>query len=236
MKLGDDAASKTRQLQLAPDDSHGLSKSVVGINAIDETIHRLSSEAASQVDTVITGNSITAERLEGARSITNELYNRGVVGRSLYLDSFREIPGAAEYVQWLNENGASVRTLPTLPRQMIIYDKKVAILAGSQKAEQPSAAVYRDQAVVDCLQALFELNWISASPLGKILGDNDKPILSGERVLLDMLSMGNTYREIGDAMNVNERTIARRVAELMERLDSKSLFMLGVRAAKRNWV
>jgi len=80
------------------------------------------------------------------------------------------------------------------------------------------------------------MNWTSASPLGDILSTDGQPILSSERVILDMLSMRYTYREMGVVLKVNERTVARRVEELMARLDAKSLFTLGVRAAKRNWI
>ena len=236
MKSTTNSVSETRQPSLALDARQGLAEIVEGWEAIDQTIYRLAADAVSQVDTVSKGTVISAPRLTEGKEATAALYRRGVKSRSLYLDEFRDTPILVEYVRWLNEQGAAVRTLPTLPKQMMIFDKSVAVLSKYTRSGEASVVIHYDPEVVECLQALFDLNWISASPLGKILSDDDNPILSGERVLLDMLSMGNTYREIGDAMNVNQRTIARRVAELMERLDSKSLFMLGVRAAKRNWL
>lgn len=227
--------SDKRGSGIQPDASEAI-EIVVGLDAIDEVIYALSARTASQVDTIITGNSISARRLNEAREASAAMYDRGIVSRSLYLDEFREHQDFLEYVRWLNERGSSVRTLPSLPKQMIIFDKTIAVLNSTLRNGSPSIVIHREKAAVDCFQALFELSWISASPLGNILNDDGTPILSGDRVLLDMLSMGNTYREIGAVLEINERTVARKVSELMARLEAKSLFALGVRAAKRNWL
>jgi len=125
---------------------------VVGQDAVDGKIYDLGAKATSQVDTIITGTTISAQRFHESQAATAAMYDRGVVSRSLYLDEFRDHSDLVEYVLWLNSHGSSVRTLPTLPKQMIIFDKSIAILPSSAKIGKSAIIVHRDQAVVDCLK------------------------------------------------------------------------------------
>ena len=49
-------------------------------------------------------------------------------------------------------------------------------------------------------------------------------------------SLGRQDKEVATALGVSERTVERRVARLMARLETRSRFAAGVQAAKSNWL
>jgi len=207
-----------------------------GLNAIDAKLRLLSAQTESEVTSFIAAGKVSKTRLRETQRADEAMYSRGVRSRSIYLSDLREYTSVLDHVRWLNDRGAAVRTLPDLPTQMIIFDKKVAVLPFQPKSGNISIIIYREPLVVKCLQELFELNWMSATPLGMVLDNEGGQLASEERALLEMLSLGWIDKEICVAMGNCERTTARRVADLMARLGAKTRFMAGVQAAKRNWI
>ena len=68
------------------------------------------------------------------------------------------------------------------------------------------------------------------------LPEGTDEITARDRELLTLLAAGMKDREIACTMGVTERTVGRRVTELMERLDAVTRFRAGVRAAHRGWI
>jgi len=213
-----------------------LTEVIEGPKQIDETLDFLSQKVKNEVCSLITGAAPSEERLRQARLRNTGMYARGVRSRTIYLSEAREHKATLDYVDWLNEQGAEVRTLPDLPMQMIIFGGKTAVLPFTAKSKKHAIIVHRDPGVVYCLQALFELIWISAAPLGRIFDSNGSEISFQDRALLEMLSLGRIDKEIASNSGVSVRTIATNVAKLMDRLNADTRFAAGVAAAKRNWV
>jgi len=242
---GEIAAVKIRHIastSLAPDgidDRAGEAKLVEiveGAEAIDDKLNDLVQEAQNEIASFITGSTISTARDRKARDRNLQMYARGIRSRTIYLTKFREKPAIVKHVLWINEQGSEVRTALELPTQMIIIDRKIAILPYNAGTGGHAIIIHRDPTVANCLQTLFELTWTSATPLGAILSDNADGISAEQRTVLDMLTIGRIDKEISQAMGVHPRTTARTVAELMARLNAKTRFMAGVQAAKRHWI
>jgi len=213
-----------------------LTEVIEGPNAVDEAIASLSSKVKNEVCSFIVGRHPPPERLRKARELNSQMYRRGVRSRTIYLDEAREHKPTLEHVHWLNDQGAAVRTLADLPMQMIVFDGKVAVLPFLSKNRDHAIIIHSDSGVVYCLQALFELVWATASPLGQIFDRNGNEVSIQDRTLLEMLSLGRIDKEISKDIGVSVRTVASNVARLMSRLEAKTRFAAGVQAAKRNWV
>jgi DNA-binding CsgD family transcriptional regulator len=249
MKNGSNAYKKapakirqTATTSLAPDgvdyvvDRAKLVEIVEGAEAIDDKLNDLVQEAQNEIASFITGSTISTERSRKSRDRNLQMYARGIRSRTIYLTKFREKPTIVKHELWINEQGSEVRTALELPTQMIIIDRKIAILPFDAGTGQHAIIIHCDPTVANCLQTLFELTWTSATPLGAILSDNADSISAEQRTVLDMLTIGRIDKEISQAMGVHPRTTARTVADLMARLNAKTRFMAGVQAAKRHWI
>jgi len=212
-----------------------LAEVVEGPMEVADTIGMLGAKATQEVCSFILGTSPKA-RLRQAQKQNSEMYERGIRSRAIYLTEVREHEATLEYVNWVNEQGSEVRTLPNLPMQMIILDAKTAVLPFKAKSGQQAIVIHRDPSVVYCLQVLFEEKWTTASPLGQTFDRNGVQISFEDRAVLEMLSLGRVDREICADVGVSERTLATRIGRMMTRLEAKTRFAAGVAAAKRNWI
>jgi len=209
---------------------------VEGSEAIDDALVELSDNASKEVCSFVTGFAPSDERLRQGRELNADLYARAVRSRTIYLTEVREHEWTMDHVNWLNEQGSEVRTLPDLPLQMKIIDAKTAVLPFLTKSQKRAIVIHREPSVVYSLQALFELNWKSASPLGLTFDQNGSGISYEDRILLEMLSLGRMDKEICKEIGLSERTVTGRISKLMARLNAKTRFAAGVQAAKRNWI
>jgi len=209
---------------------------VEGPEAVDDAIQKFGSSTRYEVCSFVTGAMPSAARLRKARENNSELYGRNVGSRTIYLAEVRQHEGVQEHIEWLNDHGSEVRTLPYLPTQMLISDAATAILPMFSKSDARAIVIHREASAVRAFQALFELNWIAASPLGRIFDKKGELLSAEDRAVLEMLSIGHIDKEICASLRRGERTVARSIANLMSRLNAKTRFAAGVQAAKRNWV
>lgn len=209
---------------------------VKGADAIDARLRAISSEAAKEVAAFVTGGPLTTEQVQTARDRNRDMYDRGIRSRTIYLESVRNDKLTIAQVHWLNERGSQVRTVPSLPIQMVIADQKTAILPLDPTGKAAGIRIYRDPSVVIGLQALFEQTWLSATPLGLTLSTKSAEFTATQRAVLEMLALGYIDREIEEKMLVDKRTIGRRVAEIMHILNTKTRFQAGVRAVKQGLI
>lgn len=175
------------------------------------------------------------------------LLRRGVGVRIVAPDSARtERPVAGELVA-LAAAGAQVRAAPAVPADAVVIDDAVAVLPLDDATRSPAA--FRLSAIVTTTAELFERVWLSAQPLivpstmsltlpertpaGP--GSNGVPC-PRERELLSLLSNGCTDESAAARLGVSVRTVRRLVADLMHRLDARSRFQAGARAADRGWL
>ncbi|WP_371617028.1 helix-turn-helix domain-containing protein [Streptomyces sp. NBC_00454] len=216
--------------------SSGENESLSGIEAIRNRLAQLSDEVASEVLTFAPGGAHPEADLRASRGPNEEMLDRGVRMRTIYLDSVRNDPATQEHVDWLSERGGQVRTTASLPVRMIIMDRRLAVLPVNTTDAHVGAVVLHGAGAVTALCALFESTWASAVPLGAVPVRDCDGRTRQEKEVVQLLAEGLTDESIAKRLGVSPRTARRIAAELMERLDGRSRFEAGVHAVQDGWL
>jgi len=210
---------------------------VTGEAAVTERLETLVNEAKSEIVTFAPGGAHTPDQIAEAQNRDAQMYARGVKARTIYLASIRKDHATMGHIEWLANQGAEVRALPKLPIRMLIVDRKLAILPLSLKDAMAGIGVYRNPAIVQALQELFELAWDSATPLGPVrrVGGNQE-LSTEEKDTLKLLAKGKNDSEISLKMGISESTIRRQVKNLQSRFNAKNRVQLIYQATKTNQI
>lgn len=175
---------------------------------------------------------------QAERLTTSHLRLRTVFDRSLLED-----PTHARRILEGVEAGEHGR-VATVPLKLAIIDREWAMLPLLHAAgEVPEASVIvRPSVLLDSLLALFESVWehaVEVRPQTDRDGATQLQIGTPEgqlRQLAQLLATGMTDIAIARHLGVSERTVRRRVRDLMVELAVDSRFLAGVRAAQRGWL
>lgn len=128
-----------------------------------------------------------------------------------------------------------------VPLKLAIIDREWAMLpllhAGGETPE--AAVLVRRSVLLDSLLALFESVWAHAVEIKPHAGGD--LVLAGTpegelRQLAHLLATGMTDTAIARHLEVSDRTVRRRIRDLMAELRVDSRFLAGVRAAERGWL
>ena len=140
-----------------------------------------------------------------------------------------------EVQDWRATGGDHVRVAETLPTKVFLVDDEVAFVPvlSTETSLQQSAYVVHPGSLLDALVALFESEWERATPMPSVTlpGVDD-----ATAALLTLLAAGQTDAAIARAFEVSERTVQRRVQNLLVRLGVTSRFQAGIRARERGWI
>jgi sugar-specific transcriptional regulator TrmB/DNA-binding CsgD family transcriptional regulator len=169
----------------------------------------------------------------------------GIEYRILYdVESVRR-PGKLDDIRASSQRGEKARILTNAPLKLWMVDDAAALIPirGSGYAVD-AAFVIHPSTLLDALVALFELAWDGGqafSPTGDSTGDwsadlDASPLDEVDRQLLTLLFHGLTDQAIGGQLGMSQRTVQRRVRQLMERAGVSSRFQLGHAAAGRRWL
>lgn len=172
---------------------------------------------------------------EQATRMSSGLRMRTVFDRSLLEDP----PQVRRILQGIaaGEQGRVAR----VPLKLALIDREWAMLpllhAGDTTPE--AAIIVRRSVLLDSLLALFESVWEHAAELKPQTGD--ELLLAGTsegdlRQLAHLLAAGMTEIAIAHHLGVSQRTVRRRIKDLMDELRVDSRFAAGVRAAGRGWL
>ncbi|MGW7369155.1 LuxR C-terminal-related transcriptional regulator [Streptomyces sp. NPDC054841] len=211
-----------------------------GIDDIRSRIEEFTQDCKSELLTFASGGRQSESSRRASRPLCEALAARGVVMRSVYLDSVYNDPGSVDHLRWLVRHGDQVRTTASLPSRMLVFDRTHAVLPIDPDASAAGALVLRGQGLIASLSALFERVWESAIPFS---GGRPQPRESGseelsaqEQAVLRLLGEGLTDEVVARKLGVSVRTGRRITAELMGRLGARSRFQAGMRAAQLGWV
>jgi DNA-binding CsgD family transcriptional regulator len=160
-----------------------------------------------------------------------EVLRRGVITRTLYLDSIVNEPQALAYATDLLSAGGQVRLVPSLPIRLIIVDHEVAAVPIDPEDGTVGALILHDAGTVSAMVALFEAYWREGRPIpGPSAADE---FTATDVALLRLLASGAKDEAVARQLGVSVRTVRRAIANLMTRLNADSRFELGIRAASR---
>ncbi|MFD7411415.1 LuxR C-terminal-related transcriptional regulator [Kitasatospora purpeofusca] len=209
---------------------------LVGLDRIRDRLSRFSREARDEIMTFAPEGGQKPEHIEAAKPLDRTLLERGVRMRTIYLDSVRNSPHTVEYVNWLAALGGRVSTVPELPTRMIIVDRSAAVIPVRSDDTAAGAVVLTGQGMLTVLCALFESVWAGAQPLGAAVQLDRDGLTAQERTALTLLADGHTDDAIAKRLGVSPRTARRIATDLMERLEARSRFQAGARAAQAGWL
>ncbi|MER6011747.1 helix-turn-helix transcriptional regulator [Streptomyces bluensis] len=208
-----------------------------GLDAIRDHLVEMNSEVREEFLTFAPGGPQTAANMRSSRTLNQRLLERGVRMCTIYLDSIRNDQATVEHAQWLASRGGQVRTVPSLPNRMIIWDRKAAIVAADSDDTAAGATVLRAQGLVTSLCALFETFWQAAEPLdANPPSANSDELTPQQSEVLRLLALGHTDETVAKRLGVSSRTARRISTTLMHHLGARSRFQAGVHAAQRGLV
>jgi hypothetical protein len=180
--------------------------------------------AANDLGTwVITHGS--AEIDETARARRDDVRLRKVYRPGVLLD-----PVATQGLKRARDrHGAQIRITTDEVNETILFDRRLAILAGDVRGGRRSYGVITQPDAVQGVASLFEAVWRSATDLD-VFDARIAEIRELAPQVLDLLGQGIKDETAARRLGLGVRTYRRRVAELMEALGAESRFQAGVQA------
>lgn len=164
---------------------------------------------------------------------------RGVRYRVLYETALVEEPGMIESVAEGVRHGEQARATASLPIRLMIADGTVALCPLVQHTAggaEPTAALVHDSSLLGALVALFESYWDRASPL--LVDERVGPVqlVPEERQLLSLLVGGVSDKAVATQLGVSQRTVQRRIYDLMRRAGAHTRMQLAWTASRLGWL
>ncbi|MFE1841849.1 LuxR C-terminal-related transcriptional regulator [Streptomyces sviceus] len=219
---------------------HNEIEQLEGLDQIRDRISELTLGCERSLVAFAPGGHQTSDNREASRPLTESLRDRGVMVRTVYLDSIYNDPATVEHARWLVELGNDVRTVAWLPSRMIIFDEEAAILPMDPDNSGDGALLFRGRGVLAGLSELFRLVWERAQPITNArrqrTSTDDLGLTGQEKAVLRLLGEGFTDEGVARKLGVSVRTGRRITADLMGRLGAKSRFQAGLRAARLGWL
>ncbi|WP_413754037.1 LuxR C-terminal-related transcriptional regulator [Streptomyces sp. R-74717] len=211
-------------------------KYLVGLDAIRDHLTVLNDQVAEELLTFAPGGPQKRENMQASRPLNQQLLRRGVQMRTVYLNSIRNDRPTMDHARWLTEQGCEVRTVPSLPNRMIIYDRKLAMIASNADDTAAGAVQVSSPGMVTALHSLFESMWQSAEQLEAPVHPAPGELTCQQAEALRLLALGHTDEAIAKRLAVSPRTARRITSSLMTHLGARSRFQAGVLAIQQGFL
>lgn len=217
-------------------DSARLVEVITGAAAIRQQVMNLQLTARSDLRWFCRAGHVAMPSADNTEEF--EALARGVEYRVLYETALVEEPGMIADIERGVRHGEIARATAHLPIRLMIADSAVALcplVQHTETGDEPTAALVHDSSLLAALIALFEAYWERGSPL---VFDNadDARLSEDERQLLALLVAGVTDKAIATALKVSQRTVQRRIQDLMRRVNANTRTQLSWQASKLNWL
>lgn len=209
---------------------------IIGRDAIHTVVEALAEQSISECLSFLPGGAQSQESLDASRPLDESMLKRGVKVLTLYHDSAWNDGPTLNYARWLVSMGGEVRTVPSLPLRVAIFDREVAIVPVDPEAALQGAMQISSRGVMTAMVALFERVWDAGVPMGHVVRREENGVTAQERELLRLLAQGLTDEVVGKRLGLGVRTVRRMVADISDRLDARSRFEIGAKACHRGWL
>ncbi|ROS79146.1 helix-turn-helix domain-containing protein [Cellulomonas sp. PhB143] len=229
-------AAEYRERLLVSDPGR-LVEVIEGPAAINEVVETLMAAAESEVLAFDTPPYVTPDPDDAAAE--EALLDRGVAVRAAYAAEVVGSPERVAVTAALVRRGERARVVPEVPLKMIVVDRRVAVvpLTAGPEGARSTAIVVRQSRLCDALVELFEAVWARGTPLfAAPASAGPEGLDESLRGLLPLLAAGLKDEAIARQLGLSERTVRRRVADLVARLGATSRFQAGVQAVRRGWL
>lgn len=209
---------------------------IEGLDRVQNRTEALVQRVRTEFLALVPGGPQRPEHILASKPLDAAMIGRGVVMRSIYVDSLKNDPATFQHVRWLAGLGVQVRTTASLPLRLLLADRAVALVPIDPEHSARGAIQCTEPGVIAALVALFEQTWSLAVPFGADETPDRNELSRRERELLHLLAHGATDEGAARRLGVSVRTVRRMVSGLMDRLDAHSRFEAGLRAAERGWL
>ncbi|MEV6239223.1 helix-turn-helix domain-containing protein [Lentzea sp. NPDC051838] len=225
--LRDAASEFARRLEAPSTGPAGVVELIEGDEAIQHHLAQSQRDARREVLIIDTPPYLQGAPVQNAEEL--ETLARGVGYRCIYDRQALATPGHFDQVSECIRAGEQARTLTAVSMKMQIVDREVAFLPVSfTPTETSSRLMVRTSPMLDALLTCFESLWRQAVPIG--LPAAPEPS-DRDQALLTLLATGMKDRVIAQTLGITERTLSRRVRELMVTLEADTRFQAGIQAA-----
>jgi DNA-binding CsgD family transcriptional regulator/sugar-specific transcriptional regulator TrmB len=216
--------------------SIGSIEPIEGLDAVRDRLRSLALSAKRECLSLVPGGAQRPDAMEASKPLDQLALERGVAVRSIYQDSFRNDTATFQYVEWLAALGGETRTVPTLPIPLVIVDREHALVPLDPSDERRGALSLSGPGMIAALCALFDQFWQAGTPWGQRRKRDQASPSAAEHELLRLLAQGMTDEAAAHKLGLSLRTVRRMTSELMTRLEARSRFEAGMRAAQREWL
>ncbi|MFI7274676.1 helix-turn-helix domain-containing protein [Streptomyces sp. NPDC049879] len=226
-------------------DAMQLIEVITGTEALRHHLHQLQAGARREMLWFCKAQYVAMSSEDNTAEF--EALARGVRYQVLYERAWLEGPGAVDSLVAGVRAGEVARSVPELPLRLVVADRALAICplvpGGPQGSPgQPTAALVRDSSLLDALIALFERYWEHGVPLradgteapGGAVGADAAGLTDGDRHLLSLLVSGVTDKAIASQLRLSQRTVQRRVQQMMQVTGAATRTQLAWLAARKN--
>lgn len=170
-------------------------------------------------------------------SVEQEARSRGVRFRSIVDSDYLALPRAVDFLKSETRIGVEARVVPRLPFKMVLADRRMALVPLSLDRPEGPVLLVRSSALLDALYALFGILWERSSP---VLFSHSDALLGPDAAgaadqqlgeLIALLAAGVNDKTAAHELGISARTLERRLVALMQRLNARTRFEAGWRAA-----
>ncbi|MEH1101092.1 TrmB family transcriptional regulator [Micromonospora sp. CPCC 205561] len=216
---------------------------VSGVDAVRHRFAQVQHAARNEVRTFVTTPFIAVP--PGSSAVESTVAGQGVRFRVVIDRPTLAEPGVvAETLESLR-GGVQVRVVDRLPIKLILADAELALvpLTGTPGGE-PGAVLLHRTGLLAAMDALFEIVWRHAHPLGSAaLTDHAEDDAAHpaegptalDRKILALLLAGLTDPVVAAQLDLSLRTLQRRLRHLMDLAGVETRMQLGWHAARHGW-
>lgn len=230
-------------------DGRQLVEVVTGVAAIRQQIRDLAYGSRREVLALCKAGHVAMPSADNDEEF--EMLAKGVRYRVIYERALLEEPGMLDNVARGVRAGEAARAASALPVRLMVADGALALCplvpSADSRFGEPTVAVVRSSALLDALIALFESQWAAASPLhvtgaGQLAGLGDgagapgPALAEDERYLLSLVVAGLADKAIATQLGISQRTVQRRLRDMMGRVGADTRAQLVWQAARRDWL
>jgi len=209
---------------------------LIGGEAVWSRLSELADDCQEECVSLRPVGLMSGRDLDSPRAIDQGLLDRGIRSRSIVLDAVRNDRPALGYLRREAEAGAEVRTLPTLPARIRIFDRSHVLVPVDSLTGITGALIVSCDAIVESFVMLFSMLWVGAEPLAGQRVRRPGGLSSQEAHILRLWAQGHTDASAARRMQVSLRTVRRLSDQLTERLGAHSRFQLGAAAMARRLI
>jgi len=203
---------------------------IIGKSAVLERTRELAADCREEYLSLEPTGALPHGTLDGAGGINELLLSSSVEARSIVLDSIRNHKPALACLLREIEAGVHIRTLPTLPARIRIFDRRYATVSVSSITGIAGVLAVRCEAIVLSFVTLFFKLWAEAEPYKHRRSRRNGELSPQEKHLLKLWAQGHTDASAARQMDVSLRTVRRLSDRLTDRLKARSRFQLGAAA------